>query len=156
MPYKFDSKALKILNNKIFGATEKKIGFISENFSDFLEDEASPVEMLQDLAFWLISEVNQSDSDLKMCAQPLYELVKANLERLKALKATSKDVVALFLVEILRCYNFAKHDSNVVREFARDIFPSLGYGVDGDVDYCIINATFGDLTYVDGTVLMKQ
>ncbi len=150
MPYNFSHKALKMLNKTQLQGIENRISYIDGVFKGVLDKAFDIDGFLADLTSWLANDVCQSKVNVLVCAAPLFKLIEANWSQIKG--GGSQDIVALFLVEALRCYNFANHDSKAIVAFI-DIFKDLGVKVNCDKN-CVTLATFSDLSYDKGVVTM--
>jgi len=151
-PYNFSHKLLKHVNKPQLQSTDTRICFIADAFEPVLKEKIDVNGFLTDLYAWLANDVCGNKSAVEACATLLFNAIHKNWDLLKGHDST--DLVASFLVEALRCYNFAKHDSNAIIAFIK-LFGDLGVKIDLDQN-CVKCATFGDLTYSKGVVKMSM
>lgn len=150
MPYTFSCKTLKCLNTRYLLEIEPRIPVIVELFKLVLENDIEVDSFLVDLTAWLANDVCQDAHKVKVCATPLLSSIQTSWKWLKGHK--NIDIVACFLVEALRCYNFANHNSAAIREFIK-LFKELRVTLVCD-DRAVEHATFSILSYDGGVVTM--
>lgn len=118
------------------------------NFLEAFHEVTLPGECYTELGMWLEGEVNNSTPG------DAYEGVMSFIEhqgdRLSDVAKQGRDprnAIGYFLVEAMRCANFTKHDSDIIRFFVEK-FRALSYSLDDkDVGQCIDRSTFRLLTW---------
>lgn len=143
----FTSKVLKTFWKAAKGSPSELFSLLITN----REEIDLQAEDYKELSLPLDS-VNRNQSLVKETAPKVLEFVgnaKTNQELVKQ-AGTNKGDVAEFLVEALRCVNFAEHKSAYVAQFVK-LIRDCGIPIDGDIDQCIKLATFGTLQYNTST-----
>jgi hypothetical protein len=110
-------------------------------------------EDYQQVALFLSVWVNTITDEVKAVAPLLQTFVNAKIEDIKTATQSDKDGVGEFLVESLRCVNFAYHNSDYVAEFIV-LIKACGISIEGEPEQCTEHATFGVLQYNDKTHLV--
>ena len=160
MPHKFGSKALRVLNKLCTSSPVPGVDIFAEIFETVIagQDDGLKLEMVEDATKWIEADINSNNDHVKACALKLKDAMFANKAALESFclrSAADKAAVARLLVAVLRCYNFANHDGEVIREFIA-LFRELGIEVVGQPEYCVQFATFGGLDVVNGQVVMQK
>ncbi len=154
MGYKFEGP-FKILNKGPYANDiEKRANAIGAWLPDMLSNEN-----LMQATNWLLLDINGTAEGTKTAYGALLKCVKDHRERIVAFGAkteANKGPLGRFLVEVLRCCNFATHSSATIASF-RSLFADLGIGVTGQPQLCEDHATFANLDFDDsGNVVMEM
>ncbi|MCF3948173.1 hypothetical protein [Acidiphilium iwatense] len=115
------------------------------NFLTQQQLDLSP-ENYSELGLLLAIQVNINDHSVKSVWSNLYNFVQKYQEDIKTNALNDKSAVAEFLVEALRCVNFACHNSDKIKYFIT-LIKGCGISIDGEPDQCMSLATFGTLQF---------
>jgi len=150
-------KFFKMMVKTAHGDQAQLIRNIDTNLAD-LDDTAMQADVMGRLARYLVEHVNTDNAAITKCVGAALDLVKTHRDLLTKLAAKggddARDQVGWFLVEALRCTNFAKHDAGKIRYF-KEVMEEAGLTIAGNPDKCIEFATFENLDYAAGTVTME-
>lgn len=156
MNFSFSHKALKMLNKA--KTTENKLEYLQGIFKQLegIDQDFGLSEFYSELTNWFVTEANKQTVSNDV-AQLLADIVDSNQTTLKGQVKGHKNVIAEFLVEVLRCINFALHDKQKIILFI-EIFQNLGISIGGQPDACVLYETFEDLRYDpdNQTVMMRM
>lgn len=149
-------KIFRIMVKTAKGDQAQLIRNIDGNLAD-LDDAEMQADVMGRLARYLAEQVNQNNSAVTKCVGAVLDLVRTHRDLLIKLAKNggndARDQVGWFLVEALRCTNFAKHDTGKIQYFI-DMMKEAGLTISGDPDKCAKMATFENLDYTAGTVKM--
>ncbi len=141
---------LAILNRPTFAKHQAKADFLEQNGAGLgtWGVTVPPAHCsLTEVNSWL-AEVDAGDQHASV-AVPLRAFKTAIMPQLVGMAGVAgagRAAAAVFLVEVLRIYNKARHEAAVIQEIVTDL-GQCNVPIVGNVQACIALTTFGDLAY---------